>query len=274
MNWALWRKAVLDARLQLAVSGLLLLLFAWVFVWFSSLFKVGAWSALLKFMPDFFQSMLGVPVAKLATPAGQVSVLYVHAITQLVCVAWAVGRGSDSISGEIGRGTMDLILSLPVRRVSVMIAPAVVATVGAAVLVASVWVGTAIGLLTVDLGGRADAAEFLPGAINLFCMTFFLTGVTTLVSSFSRDRWRTIFTVLGFFVVSFILKMIARVWRQGWWLNYLTFLSLYRPQELILMRETSGTAALRYNLTLVGLGLVGYAAAGVILARRDIPAAR
>jgi ABC-2 type transport system permease protein len=274
MNLALWRKAANDARLQLAVSSALLILFCWVFVWFISLMKVGAWGTLLSLVPDFFQSMLGVPLARLATPAGQVSVLYVHAITQLVCVAWAVGRGSDSISGEIGRGTMDLILSLPVWRVSVMIAPAVVATGGAAVLAASVLAGTGIGLLTVNLGVSVAARQFVPGAINLFSMTFCLTGATTLVSSCSRDRWRTIFTALGFFVVSFILKMVARVWRQGWWLSYLTFLSLFQPQELILMPETAKAAALRYNLSLIGLGLLCYAAAGVILTRRDIPAAR
>ena len=130
MNLALWKKAVSDAWLTLVVSCVLLILFCWLFVWLMSFFDVGAWSRLLNLLPDFVQPMVGVPMAKLASPAGQLSILFAHIVTILVCVGWAVGRGSDSIAGEIGRGTMDLILSLPVWRFSVMAVPAVVATVG------------------------------------------------------------------------------------------------------------------------------------------------
>ena len=137
MNLALWKKAVSDAWLTLVVSSVLPILFCWVFVWLMSFFDVGKWSGLLNLMPNFVQPMLGMPLAKLASPAGQLSILFAHLVTILVCVGWAVGRGSDSISGEIGRGTMDLLLSLPVWRFSVMAVPAVVAAVGAAVLAAS-----------------------------------------------------------------------------------------------------------------------------------------
>ena len=225
-------------------------------------------------MPNFLQPMLGVPLAKLASPAGQLSIVFVHVITMLVCVGWAVGRGSDSISGEIGRGTMDLLLTLPVWRVTVMIAPAVAATVGAAVLAVSVWAGIAVGLLCVRFHDPPAIALFWPGVANLFAMTFCLTGVATLISSFNRDRWRTIALSGGFFVVSLILKIILRMWPGGWWLHYLTFLSLFQPQELILLSGESDSPAMRYDLTLLGLGVIAYVAAGVVFWRRDIPASR
>ena len=272
MNLALWKKAVADAWLSLVVSSALLILFCWAFVWLMSRFDVGAWGALLNLLPNFLQPMLGVPLAKLATPAGQLSILFVHVITLLVCVGWAVGRGSDSISGEIGRGTMDLLLSLPVWRITVMAVPAVVATLGAALLAASVWAGIAVGLRCTRFPNPPSLAQFGPGAANLFAMTFCLTGVTTFISSFNRDRWRTISLAGGFFVVSLILKIIGRMWPEGSWLHYLTFLSLFQPQELILLAGPEGSPALRYDATLLLLGLIGYAAAGVVLWRRDIPA--
>jgi len=272
MNAALWKKAVSDAWLQLAVCSVLLVLFSWVFVWLMSLFPVGAFSTILRWMPSFVQPIVGVPLAELATPTGQLSILYVHAITLLLCVGWAVGRGSDPISGEIGRGTMDLILSLPIRRVEVLVAPAVVAAAGAAVLAASVSAGTLLGLKTVTLHGDVSLWKFFPGAVNLCAMTFCLTGVTALFSSFNRDRWRTISLAAGFFVISFIIKMVGRLWSAGWWLKYCTFLSAFQPQRLILVPDHSGLTALKCNLTLVLLGLTCYAAAGVIFSRRDIPA--
>jgi len=274
MNLALWKKAVSDAWLTLAVSSVLLILFCWLFVWLMSLFDMGAWSRLLNLLPDFVQPLVGVSMAKLASPAGQLSILFAHLVTILVCVGWAVGRGSDSISGEIGRGTMDLILSLPVWRISVMAVPAVVATVGAAVLAASVWAGLALGLLCVRFPNPPSLGQFWPGAVNLFAMTFCFTGITTLVSSWNHDRWRTISLAGGFFVVSLILKLIARMWPTGRWLGHLSFLNLFQPQELILASPSEGWPGLQYDAMLALIGLLSYAMAAAVFWWRDIPAPR
>ena len=103
-------------------------------------------------------------------------------------------------------------------------------------------------------------------------MTFCFTGITTLVSSWNRDRWRTISLAGGFFILSLILKFVGRMWAAGGWLRYLTFLSLFEPQELILVPSPGGWPGLRYDAILVLLGLLSYAAAAVIFWRRDIPA--
>jgi ABC-2 type transport system permease protein len=271
MNPALWKKAVADAWLTLVVSSGLLVLFCWLFVWLMSFFNMGAWSSMLNLLPNFVQPMLGVPLAKLATPAGQLSILFTHLVTILVCVGWALGRGSSSISGEIGRGTMDLLLSLPVWRFSVMAAPAVVAAVGAAVLAVSVWLGLALGLLCVRFADPPPLGMFWPGAANLFAMTFCFTAITTLVSSWSRDRWRTITWAGGFFIVSLIVKLVARMWADGRWLDRLTFLSLFQPQEIILVPEAGVWPGLRCDVLLIAWGLLCYAAAAAIFWRRDIP---
>ncbi len=277
MNLALWRKAVSDAWLQLALSCLLLVLFSWVFVWLMSLFPLGAWGKLLNLLPGFVEPLVGIPLAKLASTAGKLSVLYVHVVTVLVCVGWAVGRGSNPISGEIGRGTMDLVVSLPVRRASILVPPAVVATLGAVALAFSVLGGTTIGTMTVTLEGNVALRSFLPGVINLICLTFLLTGITMFVSSLTRDRWRAIAVTVGFFVISIIVKMVGRLWPEDHWLDsrwfkYSSILTAFEPQRLILVPDKN--QALWYDATLVGTGLICYLLAAVILTYRDIPAAR
>jgi ABC-2 type transport system permease protein len=274
MNLALWKKAVSDAWLTLLVSSVLLILFCWLFVWLMSFFDVNKWSGLLNLLPNFIQPMIGIDMAKLASPAGQLSILFTHLVTLLVCVGWAVGRGSDSISGEIGRGTMDLILSLPVWRFSVMAVPAVVATVGAAVLALSVWLGMAIGLLCVRFPNPPSLGQFLPGAANLFAMTFCFTGITTFVSSWNRDRWRTISLAGGFFIVSLIIEFTGRIWHGGHWLRYFSFLSLFQPQKLILEPPSDGWGGLQQDARLMLIGLLSYAIAAAVFWWRDIPAPR
>jgi ABC-2 type transport system permease protein len=274
MNPALWKKAVSDAWLTLAVSSVLLILFCWLFVWLMSLFDVGAWGNLLNLLPNFVQPMIGVPLTKLASPAGQLSILFTHIVTILICVGWAAGRGSDSISGEIGRGTMDLLLSLPVWRVSVMAVPAVVTAIGSAVLAASVWLGMALGLLSIRFPNPPPLGQFLPGTANLFAMTFCFTAIATLISSFNRDRWRTISLAGGFFIFSMILKLVARMWPAGVWFGRFSFLTLFQPQELILVPSPDVWPGFRCDAMLLLIGLLCYAVASVVFWWRDIPAPR
>jgi len=301
MNAALWRKAIRESRLQLIVSSVLLVLFGWLLVWLMSLIPILMIRDLLKTLPEgmnrFMEAVAGVPIDQITTTAGRLSILYVHVITTLVCIGWAVGRGSDVVSGEITRGTMDLLLALPIRRVEVVFVSAVVAAIGAMVLALSVWLGTWIGLATTNPPAEMDPTKLLPavamlpiaqplappepvsiaifwpGVLNLAAMTFCLAGLTALLSSWDRVRWRTIWLAGGLFVVSFAVKMVARMWPPGEWMKYLSFLTAFEPQQLILIRnDATRGLAWRYDGILLAIGLAGYAAAAVIFTRRDIPA--
>jgi len=274
MNAALWRKAIRDAWVQLAVSSLLLVLFGWCFVWLTSLFRPGAITAILDYLPSFVETLLGVPLSKLATTTGRISVLYVHLVTLLICLGWAIGRGSDVVSGEISRGTMDLLATLPVHRWAVVAVSATVTAFGTVVLVGSLWLGSLLGLHTAPLPDRVVPRQFLPGALNLSSMVFCLAGITALVSAADRSRWRTILTAGGFFAVSSVIKMISRLWTPGEWLKYLSFLTAFEPQQLILMdSDAPHSMAWSYDGTLLALGLGTYALAALVFSRRDLPAA-
>lgn len=272
-NPALWRKTARDARRQLVASSVALILFGWLFVWLQSLFEPGVVVKLLDFLPKFVEPLIGIPLAKLATPVGRISVLYVHLITLLICIGWAVGRGSDVVSGEIGRGTMDFVATLPVQRHATVAVSAVVTGVGAAVLAMSVWIGSGLGLATVRFPEPVDLRIFLPGVLNLSAMTFCLAGLTAFCSSWDSSRWRTILVAGGLFAVCSVIKMVARLWEPGAWLRYFTFLTAFEPQKLILLEpERTGPLAWQYNVVLVGLGLLGYGVAAVVFSRRDLPA--
>ena len=225
MNRALWIKALTDAWRQLLASVVILTLFSWLFVWLMSLFPVGGIGMILNLLPGFVEAMVGVPLKLLASPVGQLSILYVDVVTLLVCVGWALGRGSDSVSGEIARGTMDLILSLPVWRVTVLVVPAIVTAVGSMFWRLPCSWARCSAWPAFTSSNPLRAAAFLPGTLNLFCMIFCFTAITTLVSSWGRDRWTTIGIAGGFFIFSLIVKLIARMWPAGKRLFALSFLS-------------------------------------------------
>ena len=106
---------------------------------------------------------------------------------------------------------MDLIATLPVRRVSVVLIPAIVTAAGSALLAAAVMLGTRLGLACVHLEEPVAVLHFLPGAVNLACMTICFTGITTLISAGLRDRWTAFALAGGFYVVELVVKLIADV---------------------------------------------------------------
>ena len=271
-NRALWRKAIGDARLLLLFLTALMFAFNWLFVYLSSLIELGPLAVFLQTLPPAFEKLSGVPFASVATPVGRISAAYVDPVVLFATTIWAVGRGSDAVSGEIGRGTMEMLVAQPVHRLSVLATQAAVTIGGSGILAIAVLVGTSMGLATVRLSEAVSWTAFVPGAMNLFAMMVFLSGVSTLVSSSDNYRWRTIGLVGGFYVVELVLKVIGRLVPRFEWLSYLTFATACEPQALVLDFEQSWALSLRYDGVLVGIGLACYVAAALIFCHRDLPA--
>lgn len=277
-NGALVRRAIRDAWLQLVVSWLLLTLFSWAFVWLLGYFDLLESDRFVRFLQGmvpglarFVESLAGFDLELLTSATGKLSVLFVHVVTMLICVGWAIGQGSDPISGQITRGTMELIATLPVWRVAVVLVPAVVSTVGTAILVTGLLLGMQVGLAAVEIRQPVPLARMIPGAVNLFSMIFCLTGITSFISAWNKDRWRTIKLAGAFFLAEAIVEVLSRLTPEGGWLRYLTFLTLYQPQSLILVPGNTPGLFCWYNGLLVALGLLAYLATLVVFGRRDIP---
>jgi ABC-2 type transport system permease protein len=284
MNKALWQKSISEALRLLAASLLLMFVFHWLRVWITSQVSLAELRMFLRALPAFLRQLSPVPIEQIATSVGRIAVSYDDPIVLLLVTVWAIARGSDAVSGEIGRGTMELVLAQPVRRLTVLWTQATVTTVGAGLLAASAWLGTATGLATVQLEEPVQAQIFVPAAINLFGLTFFLAGLTTLVSSPDRNRWRTISLVGGIYIVEMIFKVVGMT-AIGWrWLNYLTFFTLFEPEPLALDAQKAWSwrvavpnggmelAGLGFDALLLGMGLACYGLATVIFCRRDLPA--
>ncbi len=128
-----------------------------------------------------------------------------------------------------------------------------------------------------------SAVLFLPCILNLFALAMFIAGLTTLVSSCDRYRWRTIGLVGAFYAVEMVVKVVGRLAPKLQWLIYFSFFTPFEPQTLIadprrswsfwiFDNDTLLLGGLGYDAVLIGLGLGCYLLAAVIFARRDLPA--
>lgn len=282
---ALCGKAVRDALLLLAALAALMFFFPWLNLWVSSMISVPAFSEFLaKAVPPQWERLSGVPFSELATPAGRAALVFVHPLILLGTTIWAVARGSDCVSGEIGRGTMEMLLAQPVRRTTVYAAQAFVTIAGSLVLATLMWCGTTIGLGTIRLYENVSAALYIPPAVNLFGRMVCLGGVSALVSSWGSQRWHTVGVVIAWYVVSNVLVIVGHIAPAWQWVGYASFMSAYEPQAMVARPEEAwaifanqdgviaGIGSGGLQLILFGLGLLCYAAGAYIFNRREIPA--
>jgi ABC-2 type transport system permease protein len=254
---ALWRKCLLEARLLLAALAIVLFVFNALF---------------LKALPETFERVAGVPFAAIATPSGRLAMAYVDPVTIFVGAAWSIARGSDCISGEIGRGTMELLLAQPVRRVAIVVVHAIVTTGGAALLAMAGWSGMWLGVRITSFAPEVEMARFAPSALNLFAFMFFLAAFSTLVSACGNDRRRTVGFLAGFYLIQLLMKIVARTAPRFGWLIYATFLGAFEPQALAIHRDSALMELAWSNGCLIGLGLVAYTTAVAVFSHRDLPA--
>jgi ABC-2 type transport system permease protein len=282
---ALFAKAIGDAKWLFAALFVLMFFFPWVFLWASGMISLPAFTNFLtSALPREWEQVWGVPFSQVATPAGRAALVFVHPLIVFSAAIWTVARGSDCVSGEIGRGTMEMLLAQPVRRTTVYTTQALVATAGSALLAIGVFSGTALGLHAGKLYAGVSPSLFVPPTVNLFALMVCLGGMTALVSSFDNVRWRTIGLMAGWYAVSTALAVIGQIADRWKWLSSTSFLSAYKPQMMVArpeqawsLVERSGGNTPAFGLggcvvVLFAVGIACYVAGGFVFSRREIPA--
>ena len=146
MNWALWKKNESDARWLLLACVLYAAGFALLRVFVVSEFDTNRFKALLDLIPDTFKSFTTVDFDWIISYTGRIA-LTLDEPMLLGCIAlWAVARGSDVVSGELSRGTMEMLLAQPVSRRAVFCSQSGMTILGVIAIALAAWLGTYLGV--------------------------------------------------------------------------------------------------------------------------------
>lgn len=265
---------VKQSALLFAPLAVALFAFAWVRVWVVSLLDMGQFQTILEQFREF-EKLSPISFDALFTYQGRVGMTFDEPIVILCTVIWCVSRGSDVVSGELGRGTMEMLLSQPISRLRLLGSHAVVAVIGLALLCVMVWAGIAVGVHatnvdetipspsvqvpffgweiplqvgppekeTFALSERVDVKAFAAATFSLFAFGFFLLGLASMLSSLDRYRWRTVGLVMAVYVVQLVMYGLGKAAASLEWLKGLSFFNCYRPQKLTALVSDEGFAA-------------------------------
>jgi ABC-2 type transport system permease protein len=292
--------------------------FAWVRVWVVSLLDMSQFQTILEQFRDF-EKFAPIDFDALFTYQGRVGLTFDEPIVILCTVIWCISRGSDVVSGELGRGTMEMLLSQPISRARLLWSHATVAVGGLALLCLIMWSGIGVGVMatsvdetepppsvevpvfgwkiplpmaeptieTFPLSQRVNPGAFASSTFNLFAFGFFLLGLSTLLSSMDRYRWRTVGLVMAIYVLQLVMFGLGKAAESLNWLKGLSFFNCYRPQQLSLLATESGASApwsltvpmpeamfppLVYPMILIVMGAACYLVAAHVFSNRDLPA--
>lgn len=268
MIHVLIRRRIDEAKWLLAACSITMIWFCWLRVWLVSRLDTGRFKEILDLLPSDWQRYTPVDFAWLITYEGRISLAYDELIVVGCVSLWAIARGSDCVSGELGRGTLEMLLAQPLSRRAVMLSQVGVTIVGVAILSFSAWFGTWCGIHTMSakqvvapafqlpiplpfVGSKipipfaepetvyvpmvdlVDATLFIPASVNLFAFGLMIAGFSTLMSSWDRYRWRTIGIVVGVYVLQIVLKLFGMSADELVWLTFLSAFTAYEPESLV-----------------------------------------
>ena len=279
-NRALWRKTFVESMILLVPCTIILFAFTCLFIYLMNRLKLDGMASFIRMiLPADLLQLSSMRLDDWATRKGLLSMTFIHPVIEFTCITWAVIRGSAAISGEISRGTMEMLLAQPISRRAILGANAATAMLGCLVLPTTVLLGLAAGIRlfpppepqTVPLA----ASFYIPSALILAAYTFCLCGIATLISSWDHYRFRTI-GLFGIFFVTQVIFDIAVRWADKTsalrHLAWVTIKTSFEPQKVLFVdQKTLAELVQKYCLTLIAVGVAAYVLAALIFRRRDLP---
>jgi ABC-2 type transport system permease protein len=268
------RKHLYDTRGTLLLSAAALFGLGWLFVFVTSLNETEILEMLNSEAAEGrFRWMRGLGIER-EEPASVTIMMafWSHPFILLTISIWAIARGSAAVGAEVERGTLDLILSRPIRRSEYLASQVLVALLGLLLLPLALTAGAAAATRFNVLRVPPSFWTLIHPAVGLSALGLPIYGYTLVVSAVDHVRWRatmvgSVLTLIGFiaWVVSVIPVLQKYTWRV--YLERISLFKLYNPVDAVTAAES-----LAFNvgvLTSIGAACIALAFLGFL--RRDLP---
>ena len=220
----------------------------------------------LPFVQAIFEGLLGTDLGGTVGPAAMTSFAWVHPIVLALIWAHEITFCTRMPAGEIDRGTIDVLLSLPISRIRMYLCET------------TVWAGSGLVVVLMGLLGNWIGGRFVPDefqrtpkqltivVLNLYCLYLAVGGGAWLVSALSDRRGRAVGIIFGVVLASFLLNFLAQFWGPAEGLSFLSVLTYYRPLRIV--QNSAWPIADMLVLTIVGAAF--WLGGAIVFTRRDI----
>ena len=192
---------------------LLWTIIAVVAMWLITLMYVGIMAssgdAYVTMMDDFPEALANIYGSNDGTAAGLAMSGIYSLIGPLVLLTYAIGLGSSAAVGEEEARSLPILLSSPLRRRSVLLAKAAVASIGVVSITALTWLGVlaAAGIFGMDLTDQ----NVLGASIQLLGMVFLFGALALGLSAWRGSSALGVGAAAGLAVASYFVTTLLPV---------------------------------------------------------------
>lgn len=273
MNKALLKKYVFDSAILFVMCAIGAFSFCWFRTWIVGELDTAQFKQIIDLLPNDWRKFATVDFDWLVSYLGRTALTLDEPMLVMFVSAWVLVRGSDVVSGELSRGTMEMLLAQPVSRNKVYWSHAMYTLAGLLLLMGLTWAGMSFGIWTtsveettypefrvplldyripltflkpqvetVAMHSEVNPMMFFPGIVNLLMVGFFLGGFAAWCSSWDRYRWRTLGVVAAFYFASAMLKILGMASESYNWVTHFTFFGFYEPASSIELGQSQPEA--------------------------------
>jgi len=222
--------------------------------------------ARMPFMRDMVAALLGIDIEGEITAQLMQAFVWVHPTVLTLLWANVTMFCTRFPAGEIDRGTIDVLLALPLSRRRIYLCETIVFLAGGIMMVGAGAIGYAIGSQSLPVENRPVWTLIALILFNMFCLYIAVGGVAFLISSFSERRGRAVFVVFAIVVASFLINFLAQFWGPAEPFAFLSVVEYYQPANIL----KSGTLPFGDIAVLLGIGAIAWIAGCEVVARRSI----
>jgi ABC-2 type transport system permease protein len=156
-------------------------------------------------LPEVFREMIGT--AGFGTPEGYLSSEVFSFLAPILLLVYAIGAGARAVAGEEEAGSLDVLLSTPVRRRRVALDKFEAMVVGTFGLVAVMWLSVVVFGAIWDL--RPDLANFTAACLHLFLLALAFGAIALAVGSATGSKGLAIGAPSGLALIAFIVNLFG-----------------------------------------------------------------
>ena len=227
--------------------------------------KVKALLRFLDALPSIVKTAIGGEGLRLGNTTELIAIGYQHPLVLFLYMLFAVGVPTGLLTGEVQRGTMELILSRPASKTQVYLSAGLITLGGMFALTMVMFLGTVAATSMYAFGQPVQLDLLFRVATNAGMLASAVGAIALLAAAFFRARNMAVGITAAFLVVNYFIGIIAEWWPSMKVLEPVTLFHYVGGPEV-------GTGWPLVNMVVLGTiletaGVIG----GVIWQRRDLP---
>ncbi len=221
---------------------------------------------LLEQLPENVQAKFGNFISML-TVEGAAAFGFNHPLVLVILSIGAISIPSRHIAGEAETGTLELVLSFPVKRIKLLLN---LWTSAAVFLFLIIFCALCSSVLSINIFHQLTNELFvkmLKIGCNLWLLFVFIMSLTMVLSSFEKEGNKVGIRVAGIALVFYLLHYLSSLWNAIQFTKPFNIFTYYQPEDLM----TGQRSFLLHFMVLSSLILLCLLVSTYQFNRRDIP---